>query len=150
MHDNLIGNEEKHGPHLSGLSQGLNSFYECLETIGKQDEVLTFTMSEFGRTLTSNGDGTDHAWGGNVMIMGGPNVINGGNIYGNYPSLALNTPQIINERAIVIPTTSTDEYFAELAKWFGLSYNDISDSICPGLNNFYIPNSQAPIGFAQV
>ncbi len=139
-----------HGILLEGLSKGLHSFYECLETIGKQNEVLTFTMSEFGRTLTSNSDGTDHGWGGNVMVMGGPNVINGGNIYGNYPSLALNAPQIINERAIAIPTTSTDEYFAEIARWFGLSYNDITDSVCPGLNNFYTPSAQLPIGFAQI
>lgn len=149
LHDNGIG---RHADLLGGLSQELGNFYECLETIGKQDEVMTFTMSEFGRTLTSNGNGTDHGWGGNVMVMGGPNVINGGQIYGSYPSLAVGSSQIAEERGMAIPTTSTDEYFAELARWFGLSYSDIASDICTGLPNFYNYQTatQAPIGFAQI
>lgn len=149
LHDNGI---DRHADLLGGLSQELGDFYNCLETIGKQDEVLTFTMSEFGRTLTSNGNGTDHAWGGNVMVMGGPNVINGGQIFGTYPSLAVGSSQVAEERGIAIPTTSTDEYFAELARWFGLSYSDIASDICTGLPNFYDYQTapQAPIGFAQI
>lgn len=149
LHDDGIS---RHADLLGGLSAELGSFYECLETIGKQDEVLTFTMSEFGRTLTSNGNGTDHGWGGNVMVMGGPNVINGGQIFGTYPSLAVGSSQVAEERGMAIPTTSTDEYFSELARWFGLSYSDIASDICAGLPNFYNYQtaSQAPIGFAQI
>lgn len=147
LHDDGIA---RHADLLGGLSKELSDFNECLEAIGKQDEVLTFTMSEFGRTLTSNGNGTDHGWGGNVMVMGGPNVINGGQIFGSYPSLAVGSSQIAEERGMAIPTTSTDEYFAELSRWFGLSYSDIIDSVCPGLTNFYTPGAQAPIGFAQI
>jgi len=147
LHDNGIG---RHAELLAGLSKELNDFNTCLESIGKQNEVLTFTMSEFGRTLSSNGNGTDHGWGGNVMVMGGPDVINGGQIFGNYPSLASNAPQVADDRSIVVPTTSTDEYFSELARWFGISYTDIQDTICPGLSNFYTPNGQAPIGFAKI
>jgi len=149
LHDDGIG---RHAELLGGLSKELSDFNECLEAIGKQNEVLTFTMSEFGRTLTSNGNGTDHGWGGNVMVMGGPNVINGGQIFGTYPSLAAGTTQIAEDRSIVIPTTSTDEYFAELARWFGLSYSDIASNICTGLTNFYDYQSaaQSPIGFAQI
>lgn len=149
LHDDGIS---RHADLLGGLSKELGDFYECLETIGKQDEVLTFTMSEFGRTLTSNGNGTDHGWGGNVMVMGGPNVINGGQIFGSYPSLAVGSPQVAEERGMAIPTSSTDEYFAELARWFGLSYSDIASDICTGLPNFYNHQTatQSPIGFAQI
>jgi len=84
--------------------------------------------------------------------MGGPNVINGGQIFGTYPSLAVGSSQVAEERGMAIPTTSTDEYFAELARWFGLSYSDIASDICTGLPNFYDYQtaSQAPIGFAQI
>ena len=102
-------------------------------------------MTDFGRTLTSNGDGTDHAWGGNVMVMGGG--VNGGRVYGTYPSLALDSDLDVG-RGSLIPQISTDEYFAELAQWFGVSNSDLP-LIFPNINNFYSPGNEPPIGFMQ-
>ncbi len=87
------------------------------------DSVTTFTISDFGRTLTSNGNGSDHAWGGNALVMGGD--IKGGDMYGTFPSLALGGAYEVHN-GVLIPTTSNDNYFAELALWFGVSPSDLS------------------------
>ncbi|MEM9823560.1 MAG: DUF1501 domain-containing protein [Bacteroidota bacterium] len=131
---------------LGIVSRALNEFDAALNELGLADQVTTFTISDFGRTLTSNGNGTDHAWGGNVMVMGGQ--VNGGQIYGTYPSLALNSDLDIGN-GVLVPTLSTDEYFAELAQWFGVSNTDLT-TIFPNLLNFYTPGSASPIGFMQV
>ncbi len=144
-HDNLLGAQVA---MLKQLGDGLNEFNQALEAIGMDDQVLTMTTSEFGRTLTSNGDGSDHAWGGNVMVMGGPNLVNGGQIFGNYPSLALNGPNELGN-GVMLPTTATDCYFGEVSKWFGLTNGDIND-IFPRLSEFHsISSSPRPIGFLK-
>ena len=103
-------------------------------------------MSDFARTLTSNGNGTDHAWGGNVMVMGGD--VKGGKVYGSYPDLALGSALDVGA-GVLLPTTSTDEYFAELAMWFGVSPSDLTQ-LLPNIENFYTPSSNtAPIGFMK-
>ncbi len=135
---------------LGDVSASLGGLSQALEQIGAQDDVLTMTISEFGRTLTSNGNGSDHAWGGNVMVMGGENLINGGKIYGDYPAILLDTD--IEEgrgRGVLIPQLSTDEYFAEVAKWFGVSALDLP-IILPNIGEFYDVNSSSqPIGFIK-
>jgi len=142
-HDELL--DTQYGM-LGMLSDALAEFNAGLQAIGAEDDVLTFTISEFGRTLTSNGDGTDHAWGGNVMAMGGNNLVNGKKIFGTYPSLVLDGPSDVGD-GVILPTTSTDEYFAEISKWFGVPNSDLG-FIFPQLNNFYNINSNAmPIGF---
>ena len=131
-HDNVIGNQNT---MLPIVSNALSEFNDALGEIGVHDNVITFTISDFGRTLTTNGNGSDHAWGGNQMIMGGP--INGGQIYGDFPSLALENNDLnLSNRGRLIPTTSVDEFYAELALWFGASPNDL-DYILPNLCNFY-------------
>ncbi len=133
---------------LGVLGDALNEFNQALEAIGMDDQVLTMTTSEFGRTLTSNGDGSDHAWGGNVMVMGGDNLINGGQIYGTYPSLALGGPNELGN-GVLLPTTPTDCYFAEVSKWFGVSDTDLVD-IFPRLSQFHnIQSTPRPIGFLK-
>jgi uncharacterized protein (DUF1501 family) len=146
-HDNVIGNQNN---MLPILSNALTEFNTALNEIGMADDVITFTISDFARTLTSNGNGSDHAWGGNQMIMG--NAINGGQIFGDYPSLSLNGNLNISDRGRIIPTTSVDEFYAELALWYGVSPNDL-DYILPNLCNFYstscpspLPGNYAPIG----
>ena len=125
----------------------LGEFNTAMERIGCADMVTTFSMSEFARTLTSNGNGTDHAWGTNVMLMGG--AVNGGRMYGDYPSLALDGPLEIGN-GVLIPTASTDEYFAELAIWFGVPRADLP-ILFPNISRFYdINSSQLPIGFLNV
>ncbi|HAA10960.1 MAG TPA: hypothetical protein DCE41_04365 [Cytophagales bacterium] len=132
---------------LGEVSRGMSSFQSALEELGIQDCVTTFTVSDFARTLTSNGNGTDHAWGSNVLVMG--NQVKGQEVYGQYPSLALNTPLML-EGGVVIPQVSTDEYFAELAMWYGVSRSDLT-YLFPNLGNFYnIMSPEPPLGFMHL
>lgn len=140
-HDELLNNQAE---MLPVVSKALEEFNAVMEELGMIDKVVTFTMSDFGRTLTSNGNGTDHAWGGNAIVMGG--AVNGQEIFGNFPSLVLDNPLDIGD-GILIPTTSIDEYMAEVAMWFGLD-NENTSNIFPNLSNFYDINSGVPpIGF---
>ncbi len=140
-HDN---NLQEHSELLSRLDNGLDNFRLALEELGLDDCVTTFTMSDFGRKLVSNGDGTDHAWGGNALVMGGP--VPGKNIIGEYPELYLGSP-LDTGGGRFIPTTSTDEFYAEMALWFGASESDLS-YILPNLSNFWIPGQgSSPLGF---
>ncbi len=144
-HDTLL---QVHGANLNLLDDALVYFNSLTEELGVADNVTTFSGSDFGRTLTSNGNGTDHAWGGNTFVMGGSVI--GKDMYGNYPSLALNGNYVVGNRGIVIPTTPTDTLFAELAKWFGISNSNL-DQIFPNLSNFYNTNSNTPpIGFMNI
>ena len=145
--DNHDTNLADHAALMTNLDNALDSFYQALEEIGMENDVTTFTISDFGRKLVSNGDGTDHAWGGNVFVMGG--AVNGKKIYGEYPELYLGAP-LDTGGGRFIPTTSTDEYFAELALWFGASESDLS-YVFPNLTNFWSPNQGTPpIGFLQL
>ena len=145
-HSNLLQNQER---MLSTLDSALSEFYTVLEEMGLQDKVTLFTISDFARTLTSNDTGTDHAWGGNALVMGG--AVNGSSVYGSYPKLFLeNNPFVTNGRGTVIPRVSTDEYFAELALWYGLPAGSLTD-VFPNINNFYSYNpSQMPLGFMKL
>jgi uncharacterized protein (DUF1501 family) len=128
---------------LYELDAALGEFQSCMEELGLAKQVTTFSLSEFGRTLTSNGNGTDHAWGGNVMVMGGDVI--GKRIYGEYPTLALDSSIEIGS-GVLIPQLSADQYFAEFALWFGVNPTDLP-VIFPTLTNFYQPGSGMPIGF---
>ncbi|MBT8234378.1 MAG: DUF1501 domain-containing protein, partial [Bacteroidia bacterium] len=147
-HDNVLGNQ---AVMLPMLNDALNEFNDAMAELGIHDDVITFTISDFARTLTSNGNGSDHAWGGNQMIMGGP--ITGNTIYGEYPSLALNGPLNLSDRGRILPKVSVDEFYADIALWFGVSPNDL-DYILPNLCNFYStsgcpvdpPSGYTPLG----
>ncbi len=128
---------------LYELDTAFGEFSDALTEIGLSKQVTTFSLSEFSRTLTSNGNGTDHAWGGNVMVLG-DDVI-GKNIYGDYPTLALQSSLELGS-GVLLPQISADQYFAELALWFGISPSDLP-TIFPTLTNFYQPGSGKPIGF---
>jgi len=129
------------------LSKAMASFQEALAELNVADCVTTFTVSDFARTLTSNGNGTDHAWGGNVLVMG--NKVNGKDIYGSYPTLNLDSDLDVGT-GVLIPQISTDEYFAELALWYGVAKTDLV-TLFPNIGNFYDPmSSAAPLGFMQV
>ncbi len=129
---------------LPMISAGLIEFRDALVELGVFSEVATFTISDFGRTLTSNGKGSDHGWGGHHIVMGG--AVNGGTIYGDYPELSMSSP-LDTGRGVYAPTTSVDEYFAELALWFGVAPSDL-DGVLPNVRRFYSPEStEAPLGF---
>ena len=143
-HDEVLNNQVA---MLSVVSKALSEFQAAMEELGLADCVTTFTISDFGRTLTSNGNGSDHAWGGNVMAMG--DSVKGGQVFGQYPSLALGSNEDVGG-AILLPSISTDEYFAELSKWFGVQSGDLS-YVLPNIGNFYNPSSSSlPIGFMNI
>ncbi len=99
-------------------------------------QVTAFTASDFGRTLTINGDGTDHGWGSHHFVVG--DSVQGGRIFGNMPNLTVGGPDDANWGQI-IPTLSVDQYAATLSTWYGLS-NDDRALVFPNLARFNSPN----------
>lgn len=143
-HDELLINQAS---NLSLVNKALKYFNDLMTELNTNDCVTTFSVSDFARTLTSNGNGTDHAWGGNAFIMGG--AVNGKELYGDYPTLALNT-DIDLQDGVMIPSTPADLYMAELALWFGVSPSDLT-TILPNLPNFYDTSSGVPpLGFMNM
>lgn len=134
-------------PLLQQLSQAVAAFYTATQEVGTDAVTTTFTASEFGRTLQPNGNaGTDHAWGSHHFVIGtGVNnggSLRGGQIWGQFPSLALGGPNDANTRGTMVPTTSVDQYAATMAQWFGVSQGNVG-TIFPYVGNFPTSN----IGF---
>ena len=130
-HDNQ--NEDQPGL-LGGVSDAIAAFYQATVELGVAGQVTTFTQSDFGRTLTSNGDGTDHAWGGNQLVVGG--AVRGGDLYGRYPLLAIDGDDDVGGGRM-IPSTSADQYAATLARWFGIPDADLG-IVAPHIDNFAV------------
>jgi hypothetical protein len=125
-----------HADLLAQVSQAVNAFYNATVELGVSNQVTTFSASDFGRTLRSNGDGSDHGWGSHHFMVGG--AVKGGEIYGKMPTLAVNGPDDTG-LGRWIPTTSVDEYAATLATWFGVSSTDLP-KVLPNIGRFAKPN----------
>jgi len=123
------------------LDAALGKFQATIDDLGKANSVTSFTSSDFGRTLTNNGDGTDHGWGGHAFVMGG--AVNGGRMYGEFPSFAtVDNPDDAGTRnglfaGRYIPKISVSQYGATIAKWMGLSPLEV-DMTMPNINNFSV------------
>jgi uncharacterized protein (DUF1501 family) len=125
------------------LSQAVSAFYSATQELLVDNQVTKFTASEFGRTLSPNGnDGSDHAWGNHHFVIG--TGVKGGAMYGAYPSLASGSQNDTNMHGTIIPTTSVDQYGATLATWFGVPSLSLP-TIFPNSVNF--PPSSLNIGF---
>lgn len=124
---------------LGGVSESMSAFYAATAELNIADSVTAFTQSDFGRTLTSNGDGTDHAWGGNQIVIGG--AVSGQDIYGNYPVLQIGGINDVGGGRM-IPTASADQFAATLSRWFGVPDVDL-DIVAPNIDNF----AQRDLGF---
>jgi uncharacterized protein (DUF1501 family) len=130
-----------HAGLMAKLAHAMSYFDATLMALGAQNNVTTYTGSDFGRTFTSNGDGTDHGWGAHQFVMGG--AVRGGDIYGRIPKLVARTPgtntfdgspdQLRN--GAMLPTTSVDQLGATLGHWFGLSDSQ-KLQVFPNLSNF--------------
>lgn len=133
VHDNQ---DTQHQSLFTELAEALSYFQSKLIEIGQYNNVTTFTASDFGRSLLSNGDGTDHGWGNHLMAMGG--AVDGGQIIGTLPSLDLDGPDSIHHGRI-LPTLSASQYAGTLLQWLGLNDSQL-DHVLPDLNNFSTRN----------
>jgi uncharacterized protein (DUF1501 family) len=117
---------------LTQLGQGFEYFDGVMTSLGLGNQVTTFTASDFGRTLTSNSNGTDHGWGSHHFVLGG--AVQGQNMYGQYPVIGSNQANDVGAGRL-IPTTSVDQYAGTLARWFGLSDSQVRQ-VLPNFANF--------------
>lgn len=109
-----------HSNKLEQVSESIGEFYDATVQLNIENEVTAFTMSEFGRTLTPNtGGGTDHGWGGHQFIIGG--AVNG-KVYGRMP-----TPDELDGKGILEPSTQAEQMTSSLASWYGLSNSQLRD-----------------------
>ena len=123
---------------LASVSPALNAFYQATQELGVQNNVTSFTMSDFSRTFQPNSNtGSDHAWGSHHIVLGG--AVNGGQIYGKFPTLALNGPDDSGSNGRWVPTTSTVQYASTLAQWFGVSVAQLP-SVFPNIGAFSTNN----------
>ena len=148
LHDNLISN---HPGILGSVSNAMAAFYRATVDLGLQNSVTAFTASDFGRTLASNGDGSDHGWGSHHFVVGG--AVNGtaatqGRFYGTAPPISVSDARTGNSsspylpenkwhvgQGRLLPSTSVDQYAATLAKWFGVAPVDMA-KVLPKIGNF--------------
>ena len=133
------GGYDTHGDQMQNqselfaeLSGALGAFYAATVELGVAANVTTFTASDFGRTLVSNGSGSDHGWGSHHLVMGG--AVRGGRTYGRYPILAVDGPDDTGDGRW-IPSASVEQYAAPLARWFGVSGTDLP-TVFPHLSRF--------------
>ncbi len=135
LHDNLIDNQPT---QLGRVSDAMTAFYNATVELGVASQVTAFTASDFGRTLTSNGDGSDHGWGGHHFMVGG--AVRGRAFYGTPPPVT-NTVSGAPENQFhvgqgrLLPTTAVDQYVATLASWFGVEEGELP-GVLPNINRF--------------
>jgi uncharacterized protein (DUF1501 family) len=142
---------------LPDVDRGIKAFHDFLQAEGLLDQVLTFSISDFARTISSNGAGTDHAWGNNLFVMGGAVNRGGGpvgtnRLWGTYPEIKLGSqsPWDTSDRGTYIPTLSSDVYLAEICRWLGVPNDDFLQTILPNIRNFHAAgNSNFPLGFLR-
>ncbi|MFM8509393.1 MAG: DUF1501 domain-containing protein, partial [Betaproteobacteria bacterium] len=115
MHDFLV---TAHPGLMQQFAGALTAFQSAMGELGVAQQVTTFTASDFGRTLTSNGDGSDHGWGSHHFVMGG--AVQGGRFYGQLPQVAVNGPDDVGQGRL-LPTTGVDQLAATLATWMGVN-----------------------------
>lgn len=133
LHDNLVA---AHPTLMTALGNAMRAFYDTTVQLGVSDRVTTFTGSDFGRTLLSNDDGSDHGWGSMHFVMGG--AVNGRRIYGTPPAIGNGTADDVGQGRL-LPTTSVDQYAATLASWFGVPTGELA-TVLPNIGN-YNPSS---------
>ncbi|MEM6468693.1 MAG: DUF1501 domain-containing protein [Planctomycetota bacterium] len=146
-HTNLINAQNNNLPRVS---RAIKSFYDATVELGVQDDVALFTVSDFARTLGTNGQGSDHGWGGNQIVCGGS--VDGGKFFGKYPTSLLSpTDQTVGNlnlgRGRLIPTMSVDEMAADIAMYFGIPNNTDLETVIPNIREFYASGgTNAPLG----
>lgn len=147
LHDNLIAGQ---ATLMDRLSTALTAFHNATAALNVADKVTTFTASDFGRTLSSNGDGSDHGWGSHHFLVGG--AVRGKAFYGKAPPVSVgNSTTDANDQWHVgqgrlLPSTSVDQYAGTLATWFGVQGAEMA-GILPNLGNFNSADYPTNLGF---
>jgi uncharacterized protein (DUF1501 family) len=136
LHDNLL---ENHPGLLQHVADAMKAFYDATVELGVASQVTSFSASDFGRTLSSNGDGSDHGWGSHHVVMGG--AVKGRAFYGTAPAIAVSGPDDVGQGRL-LPTTAVDQFGATLATWFGVPDSELA-SVVPNIGHF----SQRNLGF---
>ncbi len=113
---------QDHPRLMERLNEAMSAFYAATVELGVANQVTTFTASDFGRTLSSNADGSDHGWGGHQFVMGG--AVNGGRFYGTAPHVSIQTDDQVGQGRL-LPSTSVDQFAATLARWFGCAPSEL-------------------------
>ena len=139
LHDFLVA---QHPGLLAQLASALRSFHDATTEMGVSQQVTAFTASDFGRTFSSNGDGSDHGWGSHHFVLGG--AVDGGRFHGRHPELALNGPDDVGQGRL-LPTTAVDQLAATLARWLGVSDSDLA-LVAPNIGEY----SQRDLGLFRV
>ena len=131
--DTHSGQMPTHASLLAKLDQAVDFFQKCLSQMPGGDvrsQVTTFTASEFGRSLVSNGDGTDHGWGSHHFVFGG--AVKGGDVYGKFPQFGafdgdgnFFSDQLLDQGGCLLPGLSVDQLVYTLGKWMGASEADL-------------------------
>lgn len=118
---------------MEAMSRAIGAFHAATVELGVESNVTTFASTEFGRSLTSNGDGSDHAWGNHLFVLGG--AVDGGRIIGQMPDLRPGSPDFGGDGNL-LPTIAADQYGATLARWFGVNDESAMDVLFPSLQRF--------------
>jgi uncharacterized protein (DUF1501 family) len=138
LHDNLVA---QHPALIGRVADAMRAFYDTTVQMGVADRVTSFTASDFGRTLQSNDDGSDHGWGSMHFAMGG--AVKGGRIFGTPPAIGNGTADDVGQGRL-LPTIAVDQYAATLASWFGVSDGDLR-TVLPNIGNY--DSSSWKLGF---
>lgn len=147
LHDNLVAQQ---ATQMGRVSDAMTAFHNAMVSLGVGDKVTAFTASDFGRTLSSNGDGSDHGWGSHHFVVGG--AVRGQSFYGSAPPVSVgNSTTDANDQWHVgqgrlLPSTSVDQYAATLARWFGVSDTELV-GILPNLSHFGSSDYPLDMGF---
>ena len=134
--DHHAGLNGGHPALLKTLADALDAFYLATVELGVQNQVVTFTASDFGRALASNGDGSDHGWGSHHFVLGG--AVRGGKVYGRFPTVATGTDTDAGQGRL-IPTTAVDQYAGTFANFMGLTGTQRAD-VLPNIGRFATPS----------
>ncbi|WP_407546450.1 DUF1501 domain-containing protein [Vibrio parahaemolyticus] len=134
LHDSQLA---RHPLLLEDLATNLNAMYRAVDKLGMSKNVTTFTMSDFGRRMTNNGNGTDHGWGGHQLLIGG--AVNGSATIGTWPELTLGG-QDDYSKGRLIPAIAADQVGSTLAQWMGVSDNAALEYVFPNIRNFTTSN----------
>jgi len=129
LHDNLVA---QHPGLLAKVSAAMKAFYDTTAAMGVANQVTSFTASDFGRTLQSNDDGSDHGWGGMHFVVGG--AVRGQRFYGKVPIVGTNSSDDVGQGRL-LPTMSVDQYAATLASWFGIDSGGLR-TVLPNIGNY--------------